>query len=74
MLLFRGSNMAQCKFCQKVIVWTKEGYKNIAVESDGSVHQCQEFKNSIKSTKSMDRTSLTPEEIKKYEDAINKKK
>lgn len=66
--------MAQCKFCLKDITWMKDGRKNVPVEGDGSVHRCEEMINSRKTIKKMERTSLTPEEIKKYEEGINKKK
>ncbi|MCP4915272.1 MAG: hypothetical protein GY909_19280 [Oligoflexia bacterium] len=66
--------MATCKFCQKEITWLKEGRKNIPVEGDGTRHKCDEMMNSIKSTRTIERSSLSPEEIAKYEQAINKKK
>ena len=66
--------MAICKFCQKEIMWTKEGRKNVPVNMDGGLHRCDEMKNSLKSIKTLDRGSLSEEEIKKYEEAINKKK
>ncbi len=66
--------MANCKFCGKEIFWMKEGRKNKAVEMDGGQHLCEELKNSRGSLKKMDRNSLTPEEIAKYEAEINKKK
>ena len=65
--------MANCKYCGKEIVWMKDGKKNVPVENDGAAHECEEFKNARKSFKKFDRTSLTPEEIKQYEDSINKK-
>lgn len=64
--------MAVCKFCRKEIVWMKEGRKNVPVDGDGTVHRCEEMKNTLKSIRQLDRTSLSPEEIKKYEEAINK--
>lgn len=66
--------MATCKFCQKEITWLKEGRKNIPVEGDGTRHKCDEMMTSIRSTKTIERSSLSPEEIAKYEQAINKKK
>ena len=63
--------MAICKFCNKEITWLKEGRKNVPVEMDGTVHRCNEMINSRKSLKKMDRGSLSPEEIAKYEQAIN---
>jgi hypothetical protein len=65
--------MAVCKFCQKEVTWLKEGRKNIPVEGDGTRHKCEQMMNSLKSTKTLDRGSLSPEEIKKYEEAINSK-
>ncbi len=66
--------MAKCKFCNKEIVWMKDGRKNVPVEIDGAKHECEEFQKSRQSTKTFDRTTLSPEEIAKYEEAINKKK
>jgi len=66
--------MAKCKFCGKDISWLKEGRKFSAIEGDGTTHKCDQMMNSLKSIRQMERTSLSPEEIKKYEEAINKKK
>lgn len=63
--------MATCKFCQKEITWLKEGRKNVPVEGDGTKHKCEQMMNSLKSTRTLDRGSLSPEEIQKYEEAIN---
>lgn len=52
----------------------KDGRKNVPVEIDGAKHECEEFLKSRQSTKTFDRTTLSPEEIAKYEEAINKKK
>ena len=64
--------MAICKFCQKEITWLKEGRKNVPVEGDGAVHRCDEMRNSMKSVRKIDPSSLSAEEIKKYEEAANK--
>ena len=64
--------MASCKFCQKDISWVKDGRKNVPIESDGMIHRCEEMKNSLKSIKKIERSELSAEEIKRYEDAINK--
>ena len=63
--------MAICKFCNKEITWMKDGRKNVPVEMDGALHRCEEMINSRKSLKKMERGSLSPEEIAKYEQAIN---
>ena len=65
--------MARCRFCQKEIIWIKEGRKNIPVEADGSIHQCEEMKKTVASLKTLSPSSLSPEEIKKYEEQINQK-
>lgn len=49
----------------------KEGRKNVPVESDGTVHSCEVFEKSRASTKTISPSSLSPEEIAKYEQAIN---
>lgn len=66
--------MARCRYCNKEITWMKEGRKNVPVEGDGTVHNCEEKKNALNTFKKMDRGSISPEEIAKYEEAINKKK
>lgn len=66
--------MAKCKFCNNDITWIREGRKNQPINSDGSVHKCEEMIKSMKSIKKMDRNSLTPEEIARYEKQINEKK
>lgn len=63
--------MANCKFCQKEITWLKEGYKNIPVEGDGTRHSCDKMQNALKSTRTIERTSLSAEEIAQYEQSIN---
>ncbi|MBT3586277.1 MAG: hypothetical protein HN509_15325 [Halobacteriovoraceae bacterium] len=63
--------MAQCKFCGKSIVWMKEGRKNTPVEEDGTPHTCKEMQDSRKSLKKIEPTSLSKEEIARYEAAIN---
>ncbi|WP_127714312.1 hypothetical protein [Halobacteriovorax sp. HLS] len=66
--------MSKCKYCGKEISWLKEGRKFSPIEGDGTVHKCDQMISSLRSIKKMERTSLSPEEIKKYEEAINKKK
>tara|TARA_B100000886_G_C20340830_1_gene456563 strand:- start:83 stop:289 length:207 start_codon:yes stop_codon:yes gene_type:complete len=65
--------MAYCKYCGAEISWLKEKRKFIPIERDGGVHECEEFKKSLKKTKSMSANDLTPEEIARYESNINKK-
>ena len=63
--------MASCKFCQKEITWMKDGRKNIPVEHDGTQHRCDEMMNARSSLVKIERTALSPEEIKRYEEAMN---
>jgi hypothetical protein len=49
----------------------KDGRKNVPVEGDGSVHRCDNMINARNSLRSIERTALTPEEIKKYEESMN---
>ena len=65
--------MAKCKFCQKEITWVKEGRKNVPIDPDGGIHRCEEMMKTLKSTKKIEVTSLSPEEIAKYEQGINEK-
>ena len=63
--------MPFCKFCNSEIMWIKDGRKNVPINMDASKHQCEQMKNSIRSVKKFDRSSLSPEEIAKYENLIN---
>ncbi len=65
--------MAKCKYCQQEITWMKEGRKNVPVNPDGGTHACDEKKMAIESLKKIEVKTLTPEEIKRYEQAINEK-
>ncbi len=65
--------MAKCKFCLKEITWMKDGRKNVPVDQDGGIHSCEEMKKSRSSLKSISVTTLSPEEIAKYEKGINDK-
>ncbi|MDA8792131.1 hypothetical protein N9N67_02725 [Bacteriovoracaceae bacterium] len=66
--------MAKCKYCNDEITWIKDGRKSQPIDGDGALHRCEQMLNSIKSFKKLDRSSLSPEEIAKYENQINKKK
>ncbi len=65
--------MPLCKYCSKEIFWMKDGRRNKAHNMDGGDHRCEELKRTLESTKSMAPTSLSAEEIAKYEAAINAK-
>ena len=62
-----------CKFCGIEIVWAKEGRKNVPLTLNGEKHRCEEMKNALKSVKEIKPSTLSPEEIAKYEKAINSK-
>lgn len=64
--------MANCKFCGKEINWMRDGRKSVPIELDGLPHECEEAKNARKA-KRIEVGSLSPEEIAKYEQAINEK-
>jgi len=66
--------MANCKYCGAQISWLKENRKYTPVEQDGGVHECKEYKNSKKTSRTIKVTDLTPEEIARYESNINKKR
>lgn len=63
--------MASCKYCGKDIHWTKEGRKNVPVESDGATHKCEQMMQARNSSRSFERTDISAEEIAKYESAMN---
>jgi len=63
--------MSKCKYCQKDITWVKEGRKNVPIESDGAIHKCEERQKALNTYRKMDRSSISPEEIAKYEKAMN---
>ncbi len=65
--------MARCKYCQKEITWMKDGRKNVPVEGDGGIHRCEQMEKMRSSFKKLEPTSLSPEEIAKYEKAMNEK-
>ena len=67
----QGKLLALCKFCGKSIAWLKSGRKNIPIEDDGTTHECEEFKKAQVSIKKIPTSSLSPDEIKRYEEAIN---
>ncbi len=66
--------MSKCKYCGTEVVWMKEGKKNVPVETDGSPHKCELYSKMRGSIKKMERGTLSPEEIAKYEQGINKPK
>lgn len=66
--------MANCKYCGAQISWLKENGKFTPIEQDGGVHECVEYKKSKQSTKTINVSELSPEEIAKYEANINKKR
>jgi hypothetical protein len=63
--------VAKCKFCQKEITWMKDGRKNVPVEGDGGLHRCDQMMNARNSLKTITPTTLSPEEIAKYEQGMN---
>lgn len=63
--------MAKCKYCQKEITWMKDGRKNVPVEGDGGIHKCEQMEKMRSSFKALAPTTLTPEEIAKYEQGMN---
>lgn len=63
--------MSQCRYCGKDITWMKDGRKNVPVEGDGTVHSCEQYTSAKDSFKQVEKTSLSAEEIAKYENAMN---
>jgi hypothetical protein len=59
--------MAKCKYCSKDIVWMQEGRKKVPVEIDGIKHECDEFKNSVKSARSVEITDVDPDILAQYQ-------
>jgi hypothetical protein len=51
----------------------KDGRKNVPVEGDGGIHKCEQMLKMRSSLKTIQPTSLSPEEIAKYEQAMNEK-
>ncbi len=64
--------MANCKFCGKEIVWMKEGRKNVPVEVDGAAHECEQFKSSRQSIRTVDLDEMSEEEMKKIYEGLKK--
>lgn len=65
--------MATCKYCGKNVTWVKEGRKNVPVEDDGGVHECDEYKNTRKSARTLNTSDIDPEILKQYQENMNKK-
>ena len=59
--------MARCKYCGKDIIWLQEGKKKVPVENDGIKHECDEFKNSTNSLKTVELNHIDPEILKQYQ-------
>lgn len=66
--------MASCKYCGKEITWLKDGRKFTPVESDGGVHECDQYKNMRKSYREIDPKTLDPAIIKEYQDKLRREK
>jgi len=66
--------MATCKYCSKEVTWMKEGKKNVPVEGDGTIHECDNYKASRKSIKVMGPGEVDPEILKQYEQSMNQQK
>lgn len=65
--------MATCKYCGKSVTWLKEGRKNVPVEDDGGIHECEQYKNVRRSAKKLSPTDIDPEILKQYQENMNKK-
>lgn len=63
--------MARCKYCNTEITWLKEGRKNIPVESDGAKHECEAYKSSRNSLRTMKPSDIDPEILKQYQENMN---
>lgn len=60
--------MSKCRFCNIEITWLKEGRKNVPVESDGALHECDNFKKARDSYRKIEPTELDPDILKQYEE------
>ncbi|MBG59604.1 MAG: hypothetical protein CMJ16_04000 [Peredibacter sp.] len=65
--------MATCKYCGKNVTWLKEGRKNVPVEDDGGIHECEQYKNVRRSAKKLTPNEIDPEILKQYQENMNKK-
>ena len=65
--------MATCKYCGKNVTWLKEGRKNVPVEDDGGIHECEQYKNVRRSAKKLTPNEIDPEILKQYQEDMNKK-
>lgn len=66
--------MAKCRFCNDEISWVKIGRKNKPMNGDMSDHKCEQMINSMKSMKTLDLSTISPEDIARYEKNMNEKK
>lgn len=66
--------MARCKYCGKEVTWLQEGRKKVPVEGDGAKHECEEYKKSRNSLKTVDLNAIDPEILKQYQANMDAKK
>lgn len=65
--------MATCKYCGKNVTWMKQGRKNVPVEDEGSIHECEEYKNTRRSARKVDPSEIDPEILKQYQENMKNK-
>ena len=65
---------SQCKFCGISIDWYKDGKKNVPVEMDGSLHECEERKKLKDSFRKIPPRNLPADIVAEYEKKINKER
>lgn len=65
--------MATCKYCGKSVTWLKEGRKNVPVEDDGGIHECDQYKNVRRSARKVDPSEIDPEILKQYQENMKNK-
>ncbi len=63
--------MANCKYCGKEITWMRDGKKTSPIENDGVVHECEEYKNTRSSIRTITADELPADLLAQYEQGIN---
>lgn len=63
--------MANCRYCGSQVTWVKEGRKNVPVEGDGGVHECDAYRDSKNSYRELKPTEIDPDLLKQYQENMN---
>jgi hypothetical protein len=63
--------MSKCRYCNKEITWVKEGRKNVPIEGDGAIHECENYKKAQNSYRKLEPDEIDPDILKQYQENMN---